>query len=132
MPSAASRSAYSVVSMEMPALETQYSPRFVLETTEEQLEMLTIAPLLCAARHFSSKYSCAIICLATFCVRNIFPFVLVPTTKSKLSSVISSRSLRTFGATPALLTSTSIRPKRSTAACTIRCPEVISPLSACT
>ena len=38
------------------------------------------------------------------------PFRLVSSTKSKLSSVVSSKSRRTFGATPALLTSTSTRP----------------------
>ena len=59
---------------EMPALETQYSPRLVEDTTELQLDTLTMTPLR------PSTGSCEIICLATSCVRNILPLVLMPTT----------------------------------------------------
>ena len=74
IPSAARRSAYRVVSIDTPALDTQYSPRLVEDTTELQLDTLTIAPLR------PSTGSWAIICLATSCVRNILPLVLMPTT----------------------------------------------------
>ena len=55
IPSAASLSAYNVVSIEIPALETQYSPRLVLETAAEQLEILTIAPLFPALLYSSFR-----------------------------------------------------------------------------
>ena len=112
--------------MDTPALDTQYSPRLVLDTTALQLDTLTITPLR------PSSGSWAIICLATAWVRNKQPLVLMPTTRSKLSSVISSRSERTFGATPALLTSASMRPKAFTASDTMRSRSSWSPTSAWT
>ena len=45
----------------------------------------------------------------------------MPITRSKLSSVASRISARTLGATPALFTSTSSRPKRSRTPSTIAC-----------
>ena len=56
--------------MDMPALDTQYSPLLTEETSAEQEEILTIMPgvLACIIRR------------ATAWVINMFPFVLVPTT----------------------------------------------------
>ena len=124
MPSPASLSAYSLVSMEMPALDTQYSPRLTEETSAEQEEIFTITPRVCDAQ------GVAIMWRATSWVMNMLPLVLVPTTRSKLSSVISSRSRRSLGATPALLTSTPIRPCRAMASQTTRflsCELAMSP-----
>ena len=108
MPSPASRSAYSLVSIDMPALLTQYSARLGEETVEEKLEIFTITP------RRPSVASCLIIARATACVMNIVPIRLMPSTYSNDSSVVSRMSRRTLGATPALLTSTSMRPKRET------------------
>ena len=84
------------------------------ETSAEQEETLTITP------RDSPSRGCVSICLTTACVMNMLPLVFVPTTSSKLSSVIWSRSLRSFGAMPALLTSTSILPCASAVSRTTR------------
>ena len=108
IPSGARRSANSVVSMETAAFEPQYSPLDVDETSAEQEPTFTICPLLLKI------CSCFIICFAASWVRNMVPFVLIPKTRSKLSSDISNRSFLSFGATPALFTRISILPNFST------------------
>ena len=60
--------------MDTPALDTQYSPRLVEDTTALQLDTFTITPLR------PSSGCWRIICLATAWVRNMLPLVLTPTT----------------------------------------------------
>ena len=59
IPSGASLAANSFVTMEIPALEIQYSPRFKDTTSQEQDDTLTIVP------RFAPVCSWAIICRAT-------------------------------------------------------------------
>ena len=72
MPSLAKRSAKSLVIIETPALEIQYSPRLTELVYAEQEEMLTIEP----------PFPAATISRATAWVKKRVALVLIPITKS--------------------------------------------------
>ena len=77
MPSGARRAAYSLVSMDTPALDTQYSPRFKDTTSAEQDETLTMVPRLTLP-----SIESPIMCFAMSWVKNMLPFELTPSTRS--------------------------------------------------
>ena len=70
MRSPARRSAKSLVIIETPAFEMQYSPRLVELVYAEQEEILTIEP----------PFPCLTILFATACVKKRVPLVLMPIT----------------------------------------------------
>ena len=72
----------------------------------------------------------SIMARATAWVRKKGPRRLVPRTRSQLSAVVSSRSTRRSGATPALLTQRSTRPNWSSVCSSSRRPSVRSATSA--
>jgi len=78
--------------------EMQYSERLADTVYAEIDVMKTIRP-----------EPCSVIQRAAACVRKCGPLTLVATSESKLSSVVSSKSRRSRGAIPALLTSRSRR-----------------------